>query len=240
MRSASKSSSSQSDSALATEPLRSLARSRAQDAALAGHRPRRRRLRYTMAYVRMLAALTSSGSQVGSQRAATPGHARPHAATEGAGERHTGPHPATAGVCMACKRSGVRIPTAPRFRSSEAVCADLDRLLFVQQVTLSGELAWPGVLAGQRFVTSLIGHICCGWGRSGAKWGASRLVHVPPKAPDGRPGWPAQRHRRHAEWVPRRAPDSATSARSPNIRFSPGQLAQRQASADPPVRGDSS
>jgi hypothetical protein len=46
---------------------------------------------------RRLAALTGSGSQVGSQRAAAPGDARPHAATEAAGERHAGPRPATPG-----------------------------------------------------------------------------------------------------------------------------------------------
>jgi hypothetical protein len=44
---------------------------------------------------RRLAALTGSGSQVGSQRAATQGDARPRAATEAAGERHTGPRQAT-------------------------------------------------------------------------------------------------------------------------------------------------
>ncbi len=51
------------------------------------------------------------------------------------------PRPATAGVCMACKRSGVRIPIAPRFRSSKSIYADLDLLLIMQEVTLSGELA---------------------------------------------------------------------------------------------------
>src|ERR1022692_1941351 len=47
--------------------------------------------------LRTLAALTSSGSQVGSQRGATPGDARPRPATEAPGERHTGPRPATCG-----------------------------------------------------------------------------------------------------------------------------------------------
>src|SRR6266567_6444813 len=42
---------------------------------------------------------------------------------------------------MACKRPGVRVPLAPRFRRSKAICADLDRLLIVQEVMLSGELA---------------------------------------------------------------------------------------------------
>jgi len=41
---------------------------------------------------------------------------------------------------MACKRPGVRVPLAPRFRSSEATYADLDRLLIVQEVVLSDEL----------------------------------------------------------------------------------------------------
>jgi hypothetical protein len=44
-------------------------------------------------------------------------------------------------LLMACKRSGVRVSVAPRFRRSEAICADLDRLLIVQEVILSGELA---------------------------------------------------------------------------------------------------
>jgi hypothetical protein len=42
---------------------------------------------------------------------------------------------------MACKRSGVRVSVAPRFRRSKAICADLDRLLIVQEVSSSGELA---------------------------------------------------------------------------------------------------
>jgi hypothetical protein len=41
---------------------------------------------------------------------------------------------------MACKRPGVRVPLAPRFRSSKAVYGDLDRLLIVQEVMLSGGL----------------------------------------------------------------------------------------------------
>jgi len=51
---------------------------------------------------------------------------------------------------MACKRPGVRIPIAPRFRSSEAIYADLDRLLIVQEVMLSGgspDLVFPQVSA---------------------------------------------------------------------------------------------
>src|SRR6266568_714193 len=44
---------------------------------------------------RTLAALTSCGSQVGSQRAATPGDARPCPATEAPGERRAGPRLAT-------------------------------------------------------------------------------------------------------------------------------------------------
>jgi hypothetical protein len=104
---------------------------------------------------------------------------------------------------MACKRPGFRVPFAPRFRRSKAVCADLGRLLIVQEVTQFGELAWSDVPAGQGAVTSLIGHSGCGWVLPGAKWGASRLIHVLPKAADGRPGLPAQRRRRHAEWIPR-------------------------------------
>lgn len=46
---------------------------------------------------RTLAELRSSGGQVGSQRATIPGDARPHAATEAAGERHAGLRPATCG-----------------------------------------------------------------------------------------------------------------------------------------------
>jgi hypothetical protein len=47
--------------------------------------------------LRTLAVLTSYGSQVGSQRGATRGDARPHTATEAAGERHAGPRSATCG-----------------------------------------------------------------------------------------------------------------------------------------------
>jgi hypothetical protein len=69
--------------------------------------------------------------------------ARPHTARKpqvNSTQGHAQPHGATGGVCMACKRSGVRIPIAPRFRSSEAIFADHDHLLFVQEVTLYGEL----------------------------------------------------------------------------------------------------
>jgi len=54
---------------------------------------------------------------------------------------HAQPHAATGGMCMACKRSGVRVSVAPRFRRSMAIYADLYRLLNVQEVTLSSELA---------------------------------------------------------------------------------------------------
>jgi hypothetical protein len=47
--------------------------------------------------LRTLAALTSSGSQAGSQRAATPGDAWAHPATDTPGESHAGPRPATPG-----------------------------------------------------------------------------------------------------------------------------------------------
>jgi len=57
---------------------------------------------------------------------------------------------------------------------------------------------------------SPIGHSGWGWVLPGAKWGASRLIHVLPKAADGRPGLPAQRHCRHPGWVPQRALDSTT------------------------------
>jgi hypothetical protein len=47
--------------------------------------------------LRRLAALTSSGSQVGSQGGQAPGDARPRPATEAADDRHAGPRPATCG-----------------------------------------------------------------------------------------------------------------------------------------------
>src|ERR1022692_2608468 len=91
-----------------------------------------------------LAALTNSGSQLGSQRGPAPGDARPCPATEAAGERHTGPRAATCGDSWSVhgmqevRSSSLRSST---FRRSEAICADLDRLLIVQEVSLSGELA---------------------------------------------------------------------------------------------------
>jgi hypothetical protein len=45
----------------------------------------------------------SSGSQVGSQRGATPGDIQPRKAQVDATQGHARPHPATGGVCMACK-----------------------------------------------------------------------------------------------------------------------------------------
>ena len=86
---------------------------------------------------------------------------------------------------MACKRAGVRVPLAPRFRSSEAVYGDLERLLIVQEVTLSGELTWPDVLAGQRAVTALIGHIC---GPGLSSW-LSAIRSARAAQVHGGPGW---------------------------------------------------
>jgi hypothetical protein len=56
--------------------------------------------------LRILAALTSSGSQVGAnvQRyQATPGHMQPRKPQVNSTHGHMQPRPATAGVCMACK-----------------------------------------------------------------------------------------------------------------------------------------
>jgi hypothetical protein len=72
---------------------------------------------------------------------ATPGHARPRKPQASATQGHVQPRRATGGVCMACKRSGVRVSVAPRFRRSEAIYADLDRLLIVREVSLSDGLA---------------------------------------------------------------------------------------------------
>jgi hypothetical protein len=138
---------------------------------------------------------------------------RAHSGTVTCGDRRGW----TCCLLMACKRSGVRISLAPRFRSSEAVYADLDRLLIVQEVTLSGELACSGVPAGQRAVAPLIGHSGCGWVLPGAKRGASRLSQVLPQAAYGRPGLPAQRRCRHAGWTPRRASEGVGD--QPDRRF---------------------
>jgi hypothetical protein len=94
---------------------------------------------------RTLAALTSSlGAKWGAsvdRHQATPGHVQPRKPQVNATQSHVRPRPATGGVCMACKRSGVRVSVAPRFRRSEAIYADLDRLLIVQEVSLSDGLA---------------------------------------------------------------------------------------------------
>jgi hypothetical protein len=83
---------------------------------------------------------------------------------------------------MACKRSGVRVSVAPRFRSSEAIYADFDRLLTVQEVTLSGELARSGVLPGQRIIAVPVEDRGRGMAPLGAKWGASGLICILPQA----------------------------------------------------------
>src|ERR1022692_29937 len=88
---------------------------------------------------------------------------------------------------MACKRSGVRVSVAPHSRRSEAFCADLDRLLIVQEVTLSGELARSGVLAGQRIIAVPVEDRGRGMAPLGAKWGASGLICILPQAADRRP-----------------------------------------------------
>src|ERR1022692_3304979 len=71
---------------------------------------------------RTLAALTSSlGAKWGAnvdRHQATSGHVQPRKPQVNATQGHVRPHPATGGVCMACKRSGVRIPIAPpQFKS---------------------------------------------------------------------------------------------------------------------------
>jgi hypothetical protein len=76
------------------------------------------------------------------------------------------------------------------------------------------------VLAGQRAVRSPIVDSDGDRGLPGAKWGASRLIHVLPKAADGHLGLPAQKRRCHAELVPSRASEATTSVESPNIRGS--------------------
>ncbi len=70
-----------------------------------------------VAEFRTLAALMSSlGAKLGAnvhRHQATPGHVQPREPQVNATPGDVQPRRATAGVCMACKRSGVRIPIAP-------------------------------------------------------------------------------------------------------------------------------
>ena len=65
-----------------------------------------------------LAVLTSfPGAKLGASNArllATPGHIQPESPQVNGTPGDAGPHPAIARRCMACRRSGVRIPLAPR------------------------------------------------------------------------------------------------------------------------------
>jgi hypothetical protein len=65
------------------------------------------------------------GASIGRRRA-TSGHIGPRLPQVDGSHADARPHPAIAGACMACRRSGVRIPLAPRFRRSEA-CFDLEK-----------------------------------------------------------------------------------------------------------------
>src|ERR1035437_2395080 len=79
---------------------------------------------------------------------------------------------------MACKRSGVRVSVAPRFRRSEAICADLDRLLIVQEVTLSSELICSGVLAGQHAAALLVTMLAVAGAGWEPKWEPMGELHA--------------------------------------------------------------
>jgi len=59
------------------------------------------------------------GASVGRRRA-TSGHIGPGLPQVNGSYGDAGPHPATARACMACRRSGVRIPLAPHFSSSKS------------------------------------------------------------------------------------------------------------------------
>jgi hypothetical protein len=77
--------------------------------------------------LRRLAALTNSGSQVGSQGGQAPGGVRPRPATEAAGQRHAGPRPATPGDgrsvhgMQEVRSSSLRSSTHPEFSQVRAL-----------------------------------------------------------------------------------------------------------------------